>query len=292
MSDKSLFKLGEIYGGILNGVSVVQEKTLSKKNEKLGTKPGKGAVELNDKKAAHLGNEDTSGPENADNFTKAEIDTKNKKVTDDNIYNIKNLSYGEEDEENIEKNVKATINNFMANKSIFDKLFESVMNEETDELQELGINTDASAPAGDETAELGEGEVTITLDKETAQKLHDVLMSVLTSETEPAEGEDLGEDLGEDEEGDGSVDEDEENLGGAKPLSSKVDTGKNNKVGTANVQPGKGHGGSADYTDEVGNADELGHALVNAKKVNVGTNNKVQGQTKTGKVGSSAFAPK
>lgn len=289
MSDKSLLKLGEIYGGILNNIPVVSEKTLGTKHQKLGKKPGKGAVEINTSTAGYLGNKDTSGPENADGVEQPTLDVHNKKITDDNAFNIKNLSYGEEDEENLQKSVKVAINNFMAKKSIFDKLFESVMSEETSELQELGIDTEAPE-AGELEApetEVSEDQVTVTLDKATAQKLHDVLMAVLAPEGE-AEGEYEAEGETEDAE-DYSMDEDEEELGHPLVNAKKVNDGKNNKVGDKNVQPGKGKGGDADYTDEVdGEAAELGHALVNAKKP---VNAKTVHGTKTSKVGSSAFAP-
>jgi hypothetical protein len=64
-----------------------------------------------------------------------------------------------------------------------------------------------------------------------------------------------------------------------------------NKV-NAKLKPGSKNADSK-YTDEVnGDAGDLGHALVNAKKPNMGDkgNNKVSGQSKTGKVGGDFFA--
>lgn len=202
----------------------------------------------------------------------------------------------EEDEETIKESrkiAKASINNFMRKKSIFDKLYENVMGqpgsmapmggsemEEVGELDALGIEGE-----GEGMEEAGEGEVTFTLDRETAQKLHDVLMSVLGGEEE-ADGEEV-EAEGETEEGgpeeaeEGFWDEDEEDLG-ASNLSKEVNYGKNNKVGTLKTQSG---GATSAYTDKVGQDGDHGHALVNAKQPNMGTSNKV-GTLKTGK---SAF---
>jgi len=99
---------------------------------------------------------------------------------------------------------KESINNFMT-KSIFDKLYEAVINEndlpgddniEAHDAEALDLPVD-----GD-----GGDEVTITLDRETAKKLHEVLATVIGEETPegeaaahgaPAEGEDAE---GEDEE--------------------------------------------------------------------------------------------
>jgi hypothetical protein len=94
-----------------------------------------------------------------------------------------------------EKMEVETINNFM-NKSIFDRLYEDVMSD--------NINSPADAEAHDAEAldlpgtEEHEGEVTITLDRELAAKLHDALMAVLGSEEEQ-HGEEEGELEDEDE---------------------------------------------------------------------------------------------
>jgi hypothetical protein len=105
------------------------------------------------------------------------------------------------------KIAEGKINNFMT-KSIFDKLYEAVINE--NDLPEIPGDTEAhdaealDLPTGDE-----EGEVTITLDRETAKKLHDVLMSVLESESDDSEEE--GSDASaEDAEEDAEKEEDEE----------------------------------------------------------------------------------
>lgn len=92
-------------------------------------------------------------------------------------------------------------------KTSFDKLFEDVMKDDFGADQSgVGAGMDDAAALGIEDGSEGEdeGSVTFTLDKETAQKLVDVLQSALGG----AVDEDLGgEDEGEDEfggEGDGS----------------------------------------------------------------------------------------
>jgi len=99
---------------------------------------------------------------------------------------------------------KENINTFM-NKSIFDELFENVMSGAPMSQDDVE-HTDAEALdlPGHEEMPGDEGEVTITLDKETAKKLHDVLMSVL-GEEEPESEEHEGED-----ESDSMESEDEE----------------------------------------------------------------------------------
>lgn len=199
----------------------------------------------------------------------------------------------EEDEETIKESrkiAKASINNFMRKKSIFDKLYENVMGqpgsmapmggsemEEVGELDALGIEGE-----GEGMEETGE-EVTFTLDRETAQKLIDVLQAAVGGEEEVSGEEVEGEteEGGPEEAEEGFWDEDEEDLG-ASNLSKEVNYGKNNKVGTLKTQSG---GATSAYTDKVGQDGDHGHALVNAKQPNMGTSNKV-GTLKTGK---SAF---
>jgi hypothetical protein len=245
----------------------------------------------------------------------------------DNLYNIKNLSQPdnlEEDEESEKtdkpkkgmftkgkkpvkkdkdkeseetikesrKIAKASINNFMRKKSIFDKLYENVMGqpeggmpmgsemEETNELDALGIEGE-----GEGMEETGE-EVTFTLDRDTAQKLIDVLQAAIGGEEEGGFGDEEGDteleddmEEGEPEEAEeGFWDEDEEDLG-ADNLSKEINYGKNNKVGNLKTQSGSA---TSAYTDKVGSDGDHGHALVNAKQPNMGKSNKV-GSLKTGK---------
>jgi len=202
---------------------------------------------------------------------------------------------GEEDEETIKESrkiAKASINNFMRKKSIFDKLYENVMGqpdggnpmgsemEDANELDALGIEGESEGM--EETDE----EVTFTLDRETAQKLIDVLQAAIGGEEEGGFGDEEGDtelegDMEEDkpeEAEEGFWDEDEEDLG-ADNFTKEVNYGKNNKVGNLKTQSG---GATSAYTDKVGSDGDHGHALVNAKQPNMGKSNKV-GSLKTGK---------
>jgi hypothetical protein len=100
-----------------------------------------------------------------------------------------------------EKIQKESINNFMT-KSIFDKLYEAVINEndlpgddniEAHDAEALDLPVD-----GD-----GGDEVTITLDRETAKKLHDVLMAVIGEEAPAGEAAAHGSEATEDEDEEG-----------------------------------------------------------------------------------------
>jgi len=296
MGNKNDFtKIGDVYGGMLNNMkhNLIAEG-------KIGP-----AVKVGEIGQAPL---IKGGPQETAGYVPAKID-RNKmsnKELKDNLYNIKTLSQPENLEEEEEdkkapkkapkkgtnkiakksgKIVRESINNFMRNKSIFDKLYENVMApgsqmgdgemEETDELDALGIDTE------DDSAE---DEVTFTLDRETAQKLHDVLMAQL-GDSEVEEVEDAGDDLGDEDyetmeqDEQGFYDEDEEDLGHAGVNAKEPNMGKNNKVG--NLKPQSG-GATSAYTNKVGNDGDHGHALVNAKQPNMGTNNKV-GRLKTGK---------
>jgi hypothetical protein len=282
MSKSDFFKIGQIYSESLN-----QVKTKIKNNK---VKPG----EIGEAPLIKGGPDDTEG------YVKQVVDKRGAKDDDDNLYDIDDLSQPDHDdiesgEEKAKKKKLTTesqkmaersINNFMRKKSLFDRLYENVMTPgapdmggemgETEELDALGIDGE-----GDDDM-VSEDEVTFTLDRATAQKLHDVLMSVLEG---GEEGDDFGgeEDFGDEGEdfggeGDDFGDEDEEEMG--TPISSpkQPDMGKNNKVGTLKVQSG---GASSAYTNKVGDDGDHGHALVNAKQPNMGKNNKV-GKLKVG----------
>lgn len=276
-----MFKLGEIYGNMLNNVQVVAEKALPQKK-------GPGGKNLNDKGVADL---QAGGPSEKGGFKPAEIDTNkmSKKEEEDNAYNIDNLSYSDEDEEIIEKISQRAINNFMS-KSIFDKLYENVMMGQSEddgamELDALGID-DGAEDMGDDLG--GEDDqVTITLSRDLAKQLHDVLMTVIGGEDEVGEDETMEDESGEGEdEFGGSFEEDEETLGVPLHSAKTTLTGKDNKV-NAKLKPGTGKTGDGKYTDTVdGNAGEIGD-----KKPDMGDkgNNKVK-STKTSKVGSDFFA--
>ena len=132
--------------------------------------------------------------------------------------------FDEEDEESSqisEKIARDGLNNFMKQKSVFDKLYDKVMvNENFDEMESedfaaLGIE---DATPDDELE--GEGdEVTVTLSKDVAQALCDVLQAAMgESDSEDGDEGAFGE-------------EDEEGIDTGSTHSGKYDDGKNNKVG-------------------------------------------------------------
>ena len=175
----------------------------------MGMKPGPGAVDLDSKKSKEKQN--SKGPRTTEPVYEIDglnepIDPKHTKKEDE-LYNSADYSsekYHEKDKK-IEKKVKESINNYM--KSTFDKLFENVMGEEmhsdqeTQELDALGIDT--------EVAETESDEVTITLDRDMAKSLCDMLQAAMGDEDEDG-GEDDGEEDYESEEGFQSFEEAEE----------------------------------------------------------------------------------
>lgn len=286
MSKHSFLKLGQIYGNMLNNVSVVEEKTLPKKS-------GPGAKELNDKDAASL---QDGGPSEKGGFKPTPIDANkmSKKDLETNAYSNEHLTaedFPDEDEENFGKINQEAINNFMS-KSIFEKLYENVMAGHdvagTDELDALGIE-----PSTEENNDMGEEDtVTITLNKELAQKLHDALMGVIGGEEEhdgmEEEHDGMGEEHEDMEEEHDGMEEDEETMGHPLHDAKVPDMGKDPKV-SMKLKP-NGKAGDGKYTDEVdGEAGELGHTLHGAKTPDMGKNNKVK-STKTSKPNSDFFA--
>ena len=129
-----------------------------------------------------------SGPDNKGADTLFKVGGKKSAKKGEELSVFSGERFSEENPEFTKKEgkiAKESINNFMT-KSIFDKLYETVMNEEGD-LPGHDIEAiDAEAldlPTGEE------GEVTITIDRELAKKLHDVLMSVLGDEASATEDE-------------------------------------------------------------------------------------------------------
>ena len=136
--------------------------------------------------------------------------------------------FDEEDEESSqisEKIARDGLNNFMKQKSQFDSLYNKVMvSENFDEMESedfdaLGIDTEAQ----DEVE--GGDEITVTLSKDVAQALCDVLQAAM--------GESDSEDGDEAEAAtEGAFgEEDEEGIDTGSTHSGKYDDGKNNKVG-------------------------------------------------------------
>ena len=170
----------------------------------------------------------------------------------------------DEDEESSEKDLEMAqegLNTFMANKSVFDRLYNKVMvnenyeMEEMDDLAALGID-DAAPDAEGEDGD-SEEEVTITLDKDMAQHLCDILKAACGEDDDDVEVDEV-------EDGEGHHEEDEE--GEPHAMNTHYNDGKSNKVG--NVTGLGGSGGSAD----TGSTAEVLHHTVNDGD---GKNNKV-----------------
>jgi len=166
--------------------NILSENVPGEKASKFGTKPGKVPVEANNVKKGFK-DEKTSGPENAEGVEEVIDPKKNKK--EDELYNSSDYSSQNFDKK-IEKKVKESINNYM--KSTFDKLFENVMGDESQELEALGIDTEVEADADTGVGETDE--VTVTLGASHIEALKEILAQI-----EPEEGDDEGDDEGEDE---------------------------------------------------------------------------------------------
>ena len=245
--------------------NILSENAPGEKAAKMGTKPGKPPAKPNDVKHG-FANDNSSGPENAD---KGEIygnviDPKHNEV-EDKKYNSKIYSSQEYNKKNkkLEKKVKESINNNM--KSTFDKLFENVMGEEmhsdqeTQELDALGIDT--------EVADTESDEVTITLDRDMAKSLCDMLQAAMGEEEDgdddadgeedySAEMEENGFESFEEAEEDDEDDDDEDTHKEAVEMHAVSDSAGaslthpgHNKVGKLKAKSGKGSNSTKKYVD-------------------------------------------
>jgi len=176
-----------------------------------------------------------------------------------------------------EKMEVETINNFM-NKSIFDRLYEDVMSD--------NINSPADSEQHDAEAldlpgtEEHEGEVTITLDRELAAKLHDALMAVLGSEEEQV-GDEEGELEGESEDSEDTLPEATELKELPASAGASLQSKKNIVGDETSKLVSKGHGEGGKLTSE----PELKPVSDSKGKTLEGKNNKVA-SSKTSKVGT------
>ena len=177
----------------------------------------------------------------------------------------------EEDEEILgehEKIARDGLNNFMSKPSVFDKLYNKVMvnenfgefedAEDMSEIEALGIDTDDDGGDG--------GDLTVTIPKDVAEKLHEVLMAAMGGDDEPDE----------DFEAPVSYEEDEEAVDPGSELHHTVDMGHGGKNKVGNLKT-KGAAKDKAASGTVDPGSELHH------NVNMGTggSNKV-GDLKTG----------
>lgn len=245
-----------------------------------------------------------TGPENASGFNKNISDPKDIKGAE--TFQGTEKQSSEKFTENTGKNVQKDINIFMSN--IFDKLYEEVMAASQDDQDaiDLGLSAGSEAPASD-VEPTAEGDVSFTLPRDVAHKLHEVLAAALeTSEDKGEEKDESGDEgeteednqsVGEDGEGDAEEaaedkakkkkeDEEEEKdekvAGEATELTALPDskghslTSKNNKVGgTVDSLVAKGHGDGKVKSEVDGKGKDLPDSA-GAKLQN--KNNKVPGK--------------
>lgn len=308
MIKRDLQNIGDAYGDMLNALKhtiVKESKTAIKpggndfddrgdnfaKQEGGMTKDGGASMALNDDHPANCkcGCKEEDNEERMSSSAKKEqklkAALKNPKLSDAARKDIQDqlnaMERGESEEEKelqeSRKMGKQILNTVMTRKTLsFDKLFRSVVNENYMGMEDAEDDVDAFGLEDEMTddemgSDMGGDEVTFTLDKATAQKLHDVLMAALGGDEEGGdEGEDLDFDMGDEDEDEmgGDFEEDEET-----PAIGKL-TGKPNKVGKLKASSGKA---SSDVTDKTGDDGDYGHALYNAKQPNIGagSNNKV-----------------
>ena len=264
--------------------SILSENVPGAKTAKMGTKAGKPPVDPNNVKHG-FANDNTTGPKNADIGETQHpysnvFDPKHNGVEDE-LYNSEIYSSEKYTKKNkkLEKKVKESINNYM--KSAFDKLFENVMGEEmhsdqeTQELDALGIDT--------EVEETGEGDITVTLDRDMAKQLCDLLQAAMGEEDD----DDLdteAEDYEEMEEHEDGEHEDEDELEEATELHAVSDSAGqslthpgHNKVGKLKAKGKKASDSTKKYVDGEPKPLADGKAkLTNTK------NNKVDSSLKAG----------
>jgi hypothetical protein len=188
---RNLVEMGDFYAS-----TVLTEASKKYNKEEFGkdsfAKAGKKTSEVVTPKGLKTKAFNDRGPfsnENEKSLVKP-LEAKNVKKGEKSFTGVEKLSLAPE------KMEVEPINNFM-NKSIFDRLYEEVIND--GDSSESSEQHDALALDLPGTGE-GDDEVTITLSRELAGKLHDALMSVLGSaEEQHAEDKGVGED-GEDAE--------------------------------------------------------------------------------------------
>ncbi len=213
---------------------------------------------------------DNSGPNGADNFKSTELDPNNPEIKLGNAYDVKQLSDTDASDyfkaEN-EKINKESINTNMAkNKSIFDRLYEEVMDDEQIDAVELGIDDSVEDVDVEESDSF-----TITIPKEVAHHLHDALADVLDAVDDI---EDVEDELGDSDDWDPDEDESEKEkrFGGNKgDRARRFDkkTGRKSEVrdyGTSD-HPEEDEENFNYFGEEI-EAEVLGTPLVNQKQGN------------------------
>lgn len=184
---RDMAELEAVYEGILNEKFAVDE---------LNENPNRGLQK-------------NTGPEAADNFEEAGIDSKTMSDDDkeENAYKVNSQNY----EKKEEKPLKERVNNSIMEPTDFDKLFNTVM--EGGEFEDFGAEDDQDSD--DELGGYGDegdegGDVTIKLSSAQVDALREILSQV-DGEGEGDDDEDLIDD-DEDDEGDEGDEGDEEDM--------------------------------------------------------------------------------
>ena len=207
---------------------------------------------LGDSPLAHDLKPETNKAEGTeDNIVKPEGNDK------DNDYYMNKISERlKENKQKHGKSVSEQINTsrIMSDKSknIFDKLYSTIMEGDDPfaDLDGMGEDPMGDEMGGDEELGLGgEEEVTLSLPRDLAEKLHDALMSQLGGDEGEEESDDLGDDFGDEQDemlGDSVVSEPDPKPLGGHGDRSHPDAGNtgNNKV--KSTKTGSPTGGSAD----------------------------------------------
>jgi hypothetical protein len=218
-----------------------------------------------------------------------------KKGGPNNVKNLKKPKKNKKFSQNSKKIVGENINNFM---SIFDKLYENVM--KSDELDiDTGIGTGPEGSFGDTEMDIesdtessdNDGDVTLTLNKDLAKELLDLLQAAVGDDESDTDLEDLGVDTkSKDEDENESCDDDDEDEDENEEVKYETtelqklpdSTGhKLTKAGTVgNIKASSGKADSK-VTDEVGT--ETGkHPLDHKSELTNRSKDKV-GNLKTGR---------
>lgn len=201
---KSIVDIGSVYEQMLESKrpakeEVTREVVEEKATKKLETFPKATDKKIDLAKTMQKGS-DKDAFVHKDSGPAAALDDKTK-ILDPKTAKKNNHYEPEKFSDNTRKLAKENINNHM--KSIFDKLYEDVIG---DDKLDLGIQAGPEGEAADakdlDLSGGSEDTVTIKLDKDLAQKLHDALMEVLGG------GEEASDEAGSEGEG--------ENLGGDK----------------------------------------------------------------------------
>jgi len=195
--------------------------------------------------------------------------TKRKKAKKFEAEEDKEDCENEEAEENLgetEKIARESLNNFMAKKSVFDRLYDKVMvNENFPEMEEIGDeDLDALGLDDVETDDELDEEITITIDRDTATKLHELLGAAIgDGDGDEVEGIDLevGVDEVESEERFRFPAEDEEaamkdgggySVDAGSTLKKEINYGKKNKVGKLRPATGLAQKDGGGYSQDAG----------------------------------------